>query len=430
MDGLEPYLSLAVALSTGLLIGLEREQSQPDPAQHRSTLGGVRTYPLFSLLGAVSMLLTRQLGAWPLVVAAAGTFTLVAVSYARDVQSGHHGLTSEGAFALNFLLGALALSQGVVEPPVRKLLLVAAIAVVATLLLNAKPSLRAFSARVSRADVFATVKFLIVAVVVLPLLPDEPMGPYGALNPFGVGTMVVLIAGIGFVGYVAVRWLGPGRGMAVTGAVGGLVSSTAVTLAMAGRAKATPALADTCALSTLLACALMFGRVLLAVLAVNPKLLPGVLVPLAAMAAATVGAAALLYVRSNKQAATAQGLELVNPFELTSAMKFGALFALILVVSRWATTTLGTTATYVAGAVAGTTDVDAITLSMSRLFLDGAVTLETASTTIVIATASNTVVKGALAFISGGRAFGLRVGGGMAAALVAGAVAVALQRLR
>ncbi len=420
MESFEPYPSLALALLSGLLIGLEREHSKPSAAEKRGFTGGVRTYPLFALLGATTALMMEKHGPLPLFGAGLALTVLLAVGYMRDVEQGHVGLTTEASALLTFFLGALATSHGVIEPLQLRIFVVASITVAATFLLSAKPELRQFSAKLSRDDVIATVKFLLIAVVILPVLPNEPLGPYGALNPYRIGFMVLLIAGIGFVGYVAMRLFGHGKGLLITGAIGGLVSSTAVTLASAARAKQTPALASVSALAVVIASTIMFVRVLITVAAVEVSLLPKLAVPLGAMAAISLGAVGWLAFRDRGHRSTESTVELTNPFELRKALQFGAFFVFILVASRWATDTFGNAGTYLAGLFAGLTDVDAITLSMSNLVKSNSIEPQVATRTIVIAVASNTVVKAIMALVLGGWAFARRIVEVSAVVLVVG----------
>jgi uncharacterized membrane protein (DUF4010 family) len=426
MEQYEPYLSLALALAAGLLIGLEREQSRPTVEAPRGFLGGIRTFPLVALLGAVSVLLSKQVGPWALAVAGLGVATLLTISHQRDAAAGHPGLTSEIAALLTFALGGLAMADGAVPDLKRRIFVVASLAVVTTMLLSTKAQLREFTTRVSKVDVIATLKFLVVAVVVLPILPDEPLGPYGALNPYRIGFMVLLIAGIGFVGYVTMRLWGEGRGLLVTGAVGGLVSSTAVTLASAARAKQSPELAGISSLAVVIASTIMFVRVLVAVFVVERTLFFKLLPPLGAMGVTGLGLCAFFYFRQQRGKPSGSSVELTNPFELSSALKFGAFFLVILVVSRWATETFGAGGSYVTGVLAGLTDVDAITLSMTNLLKTGQVELVVAERTVVLACASNTLVKGILSLVLGGVAFGKRVMFGFAIVLTVGLVTMLL----
>ncbi len=423
MENFEPFVSLGIALAAGLLIGMERQQSSSE--EDGSFLGGARTHPLFALVGASSMLLSRQVGVAAVVLGFLSVSAFLVVSYVDDVRRGKdRGLTSEVSFLLSFCLGALALSQGVIEPLDRKVIVVASLAVTISLLLSIKPSLHSVLQKASKEDVFATLKFLVVAVIVLPLLPNTTMGPLGVINPYKVGMMVVLIAGISFVGYFAIRILGARRGLGLTGMVGGLVSSTAVTLTFSGRAKTETTLHASFALAVVLASTIMFCRVLLTVFVVNAELLPRLAIPMGAMAAGGLLSAAVLYRRQRKNEAAATGeVKFSNPFELSSAVKFAGLFTLILLASKAATTYFGTGAIYLTGLLAGTTDVDAITLSMAGLAKQD-LTPEVAVTTILIAVGSNTVVKGAMATVVGGWAYGKTIAMAFGTSMVMGALGV------
>jgi uncharacterized membrane protein (DUF4010 family) len=377
------------------------------------------------------MLASREIGISAVVVPFCGLVLLLALNYAGEVwRDVHRGITSEVAFLLSFLLGVLALTSGVMEPH-QKVIAVASVAVVATFLLSAKPTLHPLVKRISTEDVTGTIKFLLIAVVVLPLLPDQAYGPFAVLNPFQVGRLMVLISGLSFAGYLAIRLFGAQRGLGLTGALGGLVSSTAVTLSMARRAKDHPEIADSAALAVMLASTVMFVRVIVIVLVVNPSLGGDVAFPSGFAALGGLGVCLWLWLQSRREKVRAEELALSNPFELSAALQFALLFAAILVGSKAASVYLGTLGTYAAGILAGTTDVDAITLSMSKLAPPaGVVSHRVAATTIFLATASNTVVKGIMAAAYGGWPFGRRVLTAQLAMLAAGAVGAAAAWLR
>lgn len=420
----KPYVDFGIALAAGLLIGLERQQSHPTPNPDGTFLGGVRTFPLLALGGALSVVLGRAGMPWVPIVALLGVVVLIGISFSDDVRHGRdRGLTTEAAALVTFLLGGLAAAHEAIPLTRERAVIVGGTAVVVTLLLSSKPRLHGLAAKVSSDDLFSTVKFLIVAVLVLPLLPDRTIGPLDVLNPFQIGLMVVLIAGISFVGYVARRALGAGRGIAATALVGGLVSSTAVTLSFASRSKREPATVPLAAIAILLASTIMFVRVLVEVAAVHAPLLPAVAPPIGAMAACGLVAAAVLWLGARGTTATATDVELTNPFELGTALRMGLLFAVVLFASKAAQNYAGAGGMYVAALLAGTTDVDAITLSTANLAkagLDPAV----ASATIVIGAASNTVVKAIIASVVGGMALGKRVLAACGAILATGAVVV------
>jgi uncharacterized membrane protein (DUF4010 family) len=418
VEPLEPHLSLLAALAVGLLIGLEREQAKPDTGG--TGFGGIRTYPIFSLIGGLSMMVGRA-SMWVPLVALLGVIILVALAYLSDLKAGRdHGMTTEVSVIATFLLGALATSSGVLEPMSTRLVLVIAVGVTLTFLLSSKQVLHGFAARISREDLFSTVKFLIVATIVLPMLPREPMGPLDAINPFSVGLMVVLISGLSFAGFVAMRLLGQRKGLLLSAAVGGLVSSTAVTIAFATRTKQDKAMAPAAAGAIAIASSIMIARVGVLVAITNRALLAQLAVPLAGAFVGCVVGGLLVY-RRNADATDAKPVEVKNPFELGSAVRFGLAFALIVFVTKAAKTYLGNQGLYLAGLIAGTTDVDAVTLSTAK---QAGADLTPATIAILIAVASNTIVKSSIATAIGGSALGKRafiVGGLTIAGAAAGA---------
>lgn len=419
MEPYETHLGLATALGVGLLVGLEREQTKPD--RGGSQLGGIRTYPIFALLGALATLLAPA-SMWIPLVALLGTFGLVAVSYHADiVRDADHGMTTEISVIAVWLLGALATSRGVIEPMADRLVLVAAIGVALTFLLGSKQWFHRFAARVSREDFYATLKFLIVAVIVLPVLPDTELGPLGAINARTLGLLVVTISGLSFIGYVAMKLMGAQRGLLVGAALGGLVSSTAVTLSFANRTKAEPRLAPVAAGAIAVAWTIMLGRVVVLVGIVDLPLLRTLAVPIGAMIAAALVGLALTFRRANGDQHA--DLELKNPFELGSAIKVTLVFAVVLLAMKAAQTYAGDQGLYLASALGGTTDVDAVTLSSARLARGGLEPI-VATIAIAIAVAVNTIVKTGLAWGVGGTQLGKRTA--FVGALVIGAGGAAL----
>ncbi len=424
MDPLEFATSLAVALGVGLMIGLQREQSALEAGtESAGSLGGIRTYPLFAVVGAVSTVLSGVLGMWIVAIVFIAMTALLAIAYREDVRSSRdRGLTSEAAFMATFLLGALAMQPGLFATAKDRWLSVASLGVVVTALLSLKKPLHAWVARVTSEDVFATVKFLVVAIVVLPLLPDHPMGPAKALNPYKIGLMVTLVASISFVGFVAFRVLGAGKGLGLTGLVGGLASSTAVTLSMSGLSKRDPSIAGACAMGTVLASTVMAGRVLALVAAFNAALVPLAAVPIGAMLVAGLVFTLLTYLRVGRTAAPADGVKIGNPFELASALKMGLVFAVVLVVTKVASEKFGSAGFYVAAVLSGFTDVDAITLSAIRMAADGSLGAPQAVTGILVACVANTVAKLFLAVSLGAPGYRGRVAVAFGAMAAAGAL--------
>lgn len=426
---LEVVAALAVSLAIGLLIGLERQRAIVSKGDE-VLIGGVRTFPLIALAGSSCALLG---GPAPYTVAAGllGLVGLMGVHrLALKPEEREGGLTTETAALVTFLLGALAAAADVGRGALgQRLLTVAALAVVVTLLLSVKPRLHAIVRKLADEDLFATIQILVVAVVVLPLLPDGSFGPFDAINPRQIGKMILLVGAVSFVGYAASRGLGAGRGLIVTGLVGGIVSSTAVAFSMARRAKADPRVQASCAVAVVAASSMMFVRVLITVTIVHAPLVLYLAIPAGAMALAGGLLLFPLIRRAREEERATADVELRNPFELKSAIVFGLLFAIVIFVSKAARETVGDSALYAAALGAGLTDVDAITLSTASLAKGEGLPLTVAAIVVLIAAFVNTAVKAGIAFTSGGRSFGLIVGRVMGAMIAAGGVAVGIMAL-
>lgn len=421
----ESLLSIAVAIAAGVLVGAERQQAHQQ--QGRADFGGVRTFPLVALAGAMCAMLRPFAGDWLVAAALAGIVGLLAISHARS-KDDDLGLTSEIAAIVTFVLGVISATPALL-PNGQRFLLVAAGAATTMALLALKRPLHGFTARVSEADVFATAKFVLLALVVIPLLPDRTFGPLDVFNPFKIGLMIALVAGISFAGYVAARIVGSHRGVLVAGLLGGLVSSTAVTLTFAGRAREAPPLVPLLAVGILAASSTMFARMLVVVAAVDRPLLGALAWPLGLMAASGYVIAIVVFWKDVKSDSSAEPVALRNPFELTRAIAFGLLYGAVLFVAKAAQVYVGSTGLYASAILAGLTDVDAITLSLLDLHRSG-LEASVAMTGITLAAITNTLVKGGIAVIAGGPALGFRVGASFLVVLISGALAlVAVQVL-
>jgi uncharacterized membrane protein (DUF4010 family) len=329
------------------------------------------------------------------------------------------GLTTEIAAVAVFLLGAMTMLG------YRELAL--GLGVVTAAALAYKQPLHGLVAKLGWDDVYAGVRLLVATFIILPLLPDRTLDPWDALNPYKLWLLVILISSLSLVGYVATRWLGAGRGTALTGITGGLVSSTAVTLSFARRSRDEPGAAAALACGILLAWAVMFGRVLVLVLAVNVGLVYPLLPPFAAMGVLTLLAAWLLYRRGGETPGP-QDVPLKNPFSLTAAAKFALAFAVVLLLVKVTQFYFPGGGVYIVAALAGLTDVDAITLSMAEYAKANSPTV--AAVAVVIAALSNTVVKCGMVTALGGPALRLPMLLTTAGVMVAGIGGVAVMWLR
>ena len=408
--------NFATALLIGALLGIERERHKRELDEQ--TIGGLRTFILFALIGALGGWLTLVLESpWILAAALLAALAPVLAGYviSARTQPDALGLTTELAAVAACLLGAMT-TLGYRELAVGLGVMVAAV-------LAYKQPLHGIVNRLDREDIYAGLRLLIATFIVLPLLPNQPVDPWGALNPRSLWVLVLLISSLSVVGYIATRLLGAHRGIPLTGLTGGLVSSTAVTLAFARQSRDSAYAGTTATLASgiLLAWTVMFLRVVIEVLVVNRELLPRVVVPFGIMALVAGAGASYLRARAGKSE-QATGVPLRNPFSLTAAAKFAAFFALVLLIVKLVQSYAPGKGVYFVAALAGTTDVDAITLSMAQFARGGAETL--AVHAITIATLTNTAVKTAMVAVLGSAGLRRQVLGGAAAILAAGAGAL------
>lgn len=386
--------SFGIAILIGALIGIEREKRRDT----ESTVGGIRTFVLLSMLGAVGGHLSARLQTpWPLLIVLilAGAILVAGFLMEADERKGQIGLITELAAIVVTLLGGLAMLD--------QEALAVCLGIVVAALLAYKQPLHGLIDRIGWDDIFAGLRLLIASFIVLPLLPDRTIDPWQALNPRALWLLVVLISALSMVGYVATRWLGPGRGAVVTGATGGLVSSTAATLAFSRQSQsAAGAAARMLAIGTLIAWSVMFARILVVSFAIYPAFVRHLSISMIAMAVATLASVGILYwqhVRSRAAdggAAASADIPVSTPFSLTQAVKFGLLYAAILLLVKIVGGLELREGLYLVAVVAGSTDVDAITLSMTQYARDGGAA-RLATVSIIIAALSNTAVKAAMA---------------------------------
>lgn len=416
--------SFAIALLIGALVGVEREKKKSE--SQKPSFAGIRTFMLLSEAGALSAWLAVQ-AAMPLIfgVSLAGLLGLIATAYVLEKRADPStvGLTTELAGLNVFLLGG-AVMFGYAGVAV-------ALAVVNTSLLAFKDPMHGIVQKLGKDDIYAGIKLLVATFIVLPLLPDQAIDPWGALNPYKLWFLVVMISALSLIGYVATRSLGSARGVAVTGLTGGLVSSTAVTLSMSRESKTggNAGRDDAYAAGILVAWIVMFARVAAMVLVINPALMLPMIWPFCLMLGVNLVFATGYYLRSLHDAGdipnTVGEVSLKNPFSLWSATKFGLLFAVVLLMVEFARRTISNTGLMYVAVLAGTTDVDAITLAMSGQ--GGNTTpMQIAANAVIVCVLSNTVAKTGLAALLGSRGLGWRVGYATLGMLVAGGVAMAI----
>jgi len=379
-------LRFAAALGLGVMLGLERERTK-----NELRFAGVRTLGLLGLAGGVAGFLDQSLDRpWLALAVFASIAALVIASYRVSAERGELGITTELSALSAFLLGFLCV-RGYVTAA-------AGLAVASVGVLELKDWLHRLSARIQTADIEATLKFAIVSVIILPLVPNQEYGfpPIAVINPYKIWLMIVLISGINFASYGLVKVVGTEHGIGLTGFLGGLVSSTAVTLGFSQRSREQPGQSPMLALGILVAWTVMFFRIVVLVAAVDVALVPRI-----GAAMGTLGILSLLFCwvlwRRERTSQTTSMSAGDNPFELATAIRFGLLFAVITVFTKAARHWFGDAGLYIAAGAAGLTDVDPTVLSMAQLALADPGSTEPASRAIVIAVASNTLVKAGMA---------------------------------
>jgi uncharacterized membrane protein (DUF4010 family) len=317
---------------------------------------------------------------------------MLITAYTLTAHKGDYGGTTEMSSILAFLLGAVCFDGHV--------LLAIIVTVIITALLSLKLPLHRFIAGLTMAEIRAFIQFVIISAVVLPFLPDRDFGPYMVWNLKDIWSMVVLVSGISLVAFLFTKFLGQRAGTILTGALGGLVSSTAVTLGLSRQAHAQSATAGrTAAVGIIAACTIMFLRMLLEVWVVNAALAARLIIPLFALAAIGLLVALVLHRRSPAEETSSSLIK--NPLNFWMAVQFGLLFMAVQWLVAYAMDHIGNAGPYVASALGGLTDIDAITLSLARV---SHVEAEPAvlAKSILLAGLANTVVKTLIVITLGG----------------------------
>jgi uncharacterized membrane protein (DUF4010 family) len=422
METIELFYRMSVALAIGLLIGLERGwQAREDEEGERAV--GFRTHALAALLGAVWGAISNQTGVGGAVSLGLAFIVYSAVialfRYRETQRDATFGATTAVGAMLAFALGAFCVVGDVQAA--------AAAGVATALLLALKKATHGWLRRITWEELRSGLTLLAMTVILLPLLPDRPLDPWGAVNPFRIWLLTVLIAVISFFGYVVIKATGGASGVALTGIAGGLASSTAATVTLARLAREHAEHFPLFVAGSLLSGATMALRVLAIVALVDFRMLAVLALPFACGAAVLV-VAALIFMRREMIAPTAdESFAPKNPLDLAVVLQFGALLTAISVLSRLATRLAGAAGAFGLAAISGLADVDAITLSMASLDRS-ALPLETAAGAIGVAVAVNTLSKCALTFWIGGAAPGWRMTLVSALAITAAALSLFVAR--
>lgn len=401
------FYRLVAAIGIGLIIGLQREHTYFDASDRHPA--GVRTFTLVGLGGAMAAMLCGLMESpAPFVTGFLVIGMLLVASHIAFGLSHRGEMTSEGAttpsagittsiaLVIVYLLGALCWYGKLLESCV--------IMVVMLWILTVKQQLHDFAKRLSREDILATVKFAVISALVLPFLPNQAYGPSGlqVLNPHTIWLFVVFISGIGFVGYVLIKVVGPGKGIWLTGVLGGIASSTALTLNLAGRSRDNEDYASDFTLGIVLSWSVMYVRLYLICIALSGSLAGPLALPL--LLPVVPGLVYALFLKfsasRNRQGHSA---DFSNPFKLLPAIKFGVVFTAVMFVANAARVYLGEGALLACSFLGGAAEMDAVAFSVIDMFVKNGLGVRELVLAFLLASLANTLTKGGLVFFLGAK---------------------------
>jgi len=390
--------ALFISGCLGAFIGLERQWDRQLKHPERRVFAGLRTFTLWAALGTLCAWLSETnhdlffLAGFLAVAAFVGIFLIY-----RNRKKPGAGLTTAAVALLTYLIGGIVYWG--------EWVLAVGLTIGINLILFNKGRIHAASRKLTFEDVRMVLQFAVLTGIILPMVPNEAYGPFDAFNPRSIWMMVILVSGVGFLGYVAIRLIGASRGILVTGILGGVASSTATTLAMSRQSKAAPELGKEFALAVILACSVMPVRVGILIGAISLPLLGSLWPALLLFVLPGIVLTGLHYLQKRKgdSSEAELGGEFKNPLSLRIALQFGALYAVVVFVVKAASHYLGSEGVYLASAISGLTDLDAIALSLAEMLNVSQVTVDTAARGVVIATVANTAMKAGLSVALGAR---------------------------
>jgi uncharacterized membrane protein (DUF4010 family) len=409
---IELFKQLGVAFALSSLIGLEREQKY----QRTGTIsfGGIRTFILIGLFGALSYILSEDSLVY-MFIFGLGFFSLIIASYVATYKRFEAiGGTTELAAILVFIIGILC--------GMEKYVMATVVSLVILSIMHFKISLHKWAKGVKNQEIVSAIQFIVIAFVVLPLLPNQDYGPFGFFNPYIVWLMVVFISAISFASYVAIKIFGAKRGIGITGFLAGFISSTALTLSFSDQSKKNKKIVNPFVLAIVVASSAMFFRIILEVSVLSPGLLNKLLIPMITMGVVGILSVAFFWVKKDKSSKKLEEkmTKLESPFSFKPALKFGAFFAFISLLTKLGVEYMGDSGLYLTSFVSGIMDVDAITVSIADDFVSNKVSELSAVTAITIAAMTNTFVKGGIFLFLGNRKVALKIISVFALILLAG----------
>ncbi len=389
-------LGVLISMGIGLILGLEREY---DKLKDQG-FAGIRTFPIVAILGFSLGNLTEKFTPWLLIVSLGAFILFLAFNHFFQKQEEYgKGLTTNLALIATFVLGVMVSAQYYRDA--------VATAVIIVTLLSLKTRFRMVISNITSEELFAFIKFSIIALLILPFLPNKTYGPNDLLNPFEIGSIIVIVSFLNFIGYLLVKYVGSKKGILLTAILGGLISSTAVTWSYASRSVESSELSRKYAAGIIIASAIMFPRLALLAYIFNNALLTYLALPFCVLTLVCLVVSLLLIKRDTNKPDT--NIKLGNPMNLLNAIGFGVIYIVILFAVFYSNEFFGESGLYYSALIAGLADTDAITISMAKFSLDGE-KLKVASSVIIAAIMSNMLVKLGITIFKGSKTAGKFVG--------------------
>lgn len=412
------FLAMLVATGIGFIIGLEREYSG---SVEKDNFAGLRTFPLVCIAGCLIAYLANVSSVWLITSGLSAFILFAAVAYWVRAKVGHTSLASEITLIITFILGILSGFHLMREA-------LGAAVIVATIL-TLKGQFKQLVVRVTKEELYAFIKFIILALLLMPFLPNENYGPGNILNPREIGWIVVIVSSLSFIGYLLIKFVGAGKGILLTAFLGGMFSSTAVAWVFSSRSKETSKeLSQLYGAGIMLASAVMFVRVAVVSFIFNRQVFTLLVIPCGILCLISLLATFILAKKKAGVISSEQNISLGNPLNLLNAMGFAALFIVIMLAVYFADKWLGNAGLLISGIISGLTDVDAINISMSKFALStGKVNI--AVLTIVSAVLSNTLVKTFISIFKGSKELRKSAGVAYAVTLAAGVLYAAVMAI-
>lgn len=394
LENINPFiLGILISVGIGLILGLEREY---DKLKDEHGFAGIRTFPIMAIIGFILGNLSITYTPWLVIITAAAFLLFLALSHISMVQK--HvmtGITTNLALFATLILGIMVANHLHKEA--------VASAVIIVTLLSLKTTFRSFIKNITSEELFAFIKFSIIALLILPFLPNKDYGPEGLLNPFEIGSIVVIVSFLNFIGYFLVKYVGSQRGILLTAILGGLISSTAVAWIYASRSKESPELSKEYAAGIIIASAIMFPRLAILAYIFNSAILSYLVIPFTILTIICL-IGALIFIKKEANV-TKTAINLGNPLNIWNALGFAGIYVVILFAVFYGNQFFGESGLYYSALIAGLADTDAITISMAKFgSLEDKLAL--ATNVIITATISNMIVKLGIAYFKGSKKTG------------------------